>query len=258
VTFFTIDAADQEPGLADATVASASPFGANAAIGNAIEAAGNLRVLAAVTGGRAFKATPDLDRRLSGMVDDLGSAYSLGFAASAEGGDGFRRLDVRVRREDVKVRHREGFRRRAAVDRASDAALATAAFGGALNPLGIAVEAVVPKPSRSKTTSVPVSVRVPIRSLTLLPLGDHQEARVAVHFALRDDRDRLHQLEARTWPLSIPNAKLAAALRQYVTLEVELPMRAGSYDLAVGVHDEIGNARSTVLVPIVVAERARR
>src|SRR5262249_29762356 len=66
--------------------------------------------LADGTGGRAFYFNNDLQDSIRTAVSDSEVSYTLGFYASENGFDGkFHKLDVKVARKDVEVRHRAGY-----------------------------------------------------------------------------------------------------------------------------------------------------
>jgi VWFA-related protein len=86
-----------------------------------------LRTLAENTDGIAVVNNNDLDRGLRRIADDLSSYYLLGYYSTNTKLDGqYRRIDVRVRRPDVNVRARKGYRA-ATVEEVSAARAAAAA-----------------------------------------------------------------------------------------------------------------------------------
>ncbi|HSM50742.1 MAG TPA: VWA domain-containing protein, partial [Thermoanaerobaculia bacterium] len=256
VTFVTIEAGDTGSSLPDASFGGGLEAASSLAAGTAgLEASGSLGVLAAATGGRRLKLEPRIASALSQVGAELDARYSLGFPTGPEAGSRFHRIEVRVLRDGLRVQHREGFRRRAGADRALDALLATAALGGGENAMGVTVETGEPrKAQRGRHSLVPVVVKVPLRAIALLPEANAQSGRLRFTFALRDPSDRVVQLEPRPLAFSVPNADLAAALRQVVSMSVEVPVGSGPHRLAVGVHDEIGDARSTLILPLAVAK----
>ena len=71
----------------------------------------NLRTLAENTDGLAVVDTNDLDKGMRRVVDDLTSYYLLGYYSTNTKLDGkFRKLTVRVKRPNVDVRARHGYR----------------------------------------------------------------------------------------------------------------------------------------------------
>ena len=69
-----------------------------------------LRAVADWTGGRAFAHTNDIGRAIARAVDDSRQTYSLGYYPANTNWDGrFRKIEVKVRRGGIQVRHREGY-----------------------------------------------------------------------------------------------------------------------------------------------------
>ena len=107
----------------------------------------NLRTLAENTDGLAVVDTNDLDKGMKRVVDDLTSYYLLGYDATNTKLDGkFRKITVRVKRPNVDVRARRGYRAatRAEIEEgkltaaAAETAAPPALVQGALNALGSA------------------------------------------------------------------------------------------------------------------------
>ena len=71
----------------------------------------NLRTLAANTDGLAIVDTNDLDKGMNRIIDDLSSYYLLGYTSTNSKLDGrYRKITVRVKRPNVQVRARRGYR----------------------------------------------------------------------------------------------------------------------------------------------------
>ena len=86
----------------------------------------SLRVLAEQTDGRAIVNTNDLVPGLQQMLKDSSSYYLLGYNSSVAATDGkFHEIDVRIRREGVRVRARPGYW--AITERDAERALTTTA-----------------------------------------------------------------------------------------------------------------------------------
>ena len=106
----------------------------------------SLRTLAANTDGLAIVNTNDLDAGFKRIADDLTSYYLLGYYSTNTTLDGkFRKITVRVRRPDVDVRARRGYRaatpeelERGEAEQTSAAAAApSSAVQAALNSIGV-------------------------------------------------------------------------------------------------------------------------
>jgi VWFA-related protein len=79
---------------------------------NAIRSRGFLNEIADITGGQVFR--PAASRDLAGIYEkilqELSGQYVLGFVPDASRKDGkYRKLKVQVKREGLRVRHREGY-----------------------------------------------------------------------------------------------------------------------------------------------------
>ena len=69
-----------------------------------------VRAVADWTGGRAYFNSNDIGRAITRAVDDSRQTYILGYyPPNARWDERFRRIDVKVRRSGLQVRHREGY-----------------------------------------------------------------------------------------------------------------------------------------------------
>ncbi len=88
---------------------------------------GTLYVLASETDGRTIVNTNNLQPGLRQMVRDSSSYYLLGYNSSRSPTDGkYHEIEVRVARDDIDVRHRQGYW--ALTERDAERALTTAVF----------------------------------------------------------------------------------------------------------------------------------
>lgn len=224
---------------------------------NSPEGGSSLAAFATETGGRAFVGAPDLADRLESARQDLATYYSLGYHPEGSDPGAFHELTVRVRRDGLRVVHRRGVTERAPEEVAGDAA--TAALLAAAppeNPFGAALEigAASKAKGAGRGSLVPVSVRVPLRGLTLLPDGAVHRAQLAFHFSLRDPDGGFRRLEPRPLEFSVPNEKLAASLNQSIAFKVDLVLEPGVYQIAVAVVDRLGGASSAATAGFEVAK----
>jgi VWFA-related protein len=99
-----------------------------------------LRVLADNTDGMAMVGIGDVDRGLARIAADFTSYYLLGYASSNTKLDGsFRRITVRVKRPDVTVRARRGYRAPSEEEVAATRTVATPAIPEAVKPVNAAL-----------------------------------------------------------------------------------------------------------------------
>ena len=247
VTVFTVAAGDSAGMRADQ---QGNPTVSAGTRGDLLARQSALTYLADSTGGRPLAASPELDDALARMASELAGSYSLGYEPAA-GGALARDLEVRVRRPGALVRHRRSWRERSPAERVSDATLAALLYDVVDNPL--AVEAAVGAgqgDGRKGERTVPLRLRIPLGQLALAPAGADHVGKVAFYFARRDAEGRVAVFERRELALKIPNAELAQALRQSATYDVAFRFPRGAHRLAVAVHDELGNASSTLTLEV--------
>lgn len=215
------------------------------------EASSSVARFAAATGGRAFVAAPDLATRLGEARTDLTHYYSLGYQPLGDAPR--RRVEVRVRRDGARVRHRSHVAFRSGEVLAGDAAITELLGDGASpDPFGVVVE-VGESVGSKKELRVPVEVRVPLRNVTVLPRGGGFRGNLLVHFALRRPSGAFLRLEPRPIAFEIPEGKLDAALAQHVSMRVEILVEPGPQRLAVSVLDEAAGVVGTVAADFEVA-----
>ena len=215
-----------------------------------IDSAGTGSTIAAFateTGGRAFVGAPDLGERLDAARQDLATYYSLGYHPEGAEPGKLARTEVRVKRDGVRVVARRGVQSKAPEQIAGDAATAALiASAPPANPFGAQIEVGdAAKAKNGKVPAVPVLVRVPLRSLTLLPDGAVHRAQLSFHFSLREPDGGYRRLEARPLDFSVPAEKLQASLGQSIAYKIELRLEPGVYQLGVAIVDRVGGATST-------------
>jgi VWFA-related protein len=256
VAFYTVSPVVQPPAENSAEFGSAGPGEAAAKplprdMG-AVEAASSIARMAGATGGASFNIGVDLDRRLEAVTADIDAAYSLGFSTGAAAGDKDHKIEVRTRRADLEVRHRESFKRREAPERAESALAAAVTFGQAENPLEITLKVGVGKSEGKKKSGqvVPLAVGIPLRFVTLVPEGEVRNGKVSVRVAIQDPQGRMLESSAAIVPIAVPEAQMAKAMESSWYHRAEMRLAPGRQRVAVVVVDELSGLQSTAFVEI--------
>jgi VWFA-related protein len=225
-----------------------------AALGQAASIAG----IAETTGGRSFISGADLDERMEAVRLDLASYYSLGYRPARERSDGYHRVDVRVRREGLRVLHRAAVTVQEREEQAASSAVSALLAEGPLDNLyGAVVEVGTPSTEKRRGGQklVPITVKVPLREVVLLPAGNGKhQGKLRFHFALRDDKGAFRRLDSKPLVFDVPDDQLAVARGQHVAYRVEVPLPAGSYRFATAIEDELGGTSGVAAAPVVVAK----
>ena len=170
-----------------------------------------LRHVADWTGGRAFYNTNDLGTAINGAVKDSDLTYVLGYyPANQKWDDKFRKINVKVKRRGVEVRHRSGYfaikpvtpdadtRQKAILEalesplEATSLPISVTVEPAANGRLVLAIQLDRSAPSLVKENGLWVGA-IDVAVSQTLPSGNNaKEADVTVPFSLSDDaRDRL-------------------------------------------------------------------
>ena len=247
VTFYTINAAGlRAHGDAGADASLSRSYGRVNNI-RRLNFEAPLKSLAEETGGLAITGTSNFRDGLARVADDFGGYYSLGYTP-AHGGDGrYYRVEVRVKRKGLKVRHREGYRAKTPRVMMSELTLAALTYDEVVrNPLEVELELQPAGRGEGSLYLLPVVVRVPIRRVILVPRESMHLGRLKLFLAAIDDQGRMVSINDQPWSIEVPEDELERAREMTFAHQVTLTMRPGRHRIAVGVRDEIGAEESFV------------
>lgn len=205
-----------------------------------------LRLLGDGTGGAAFFNWEGLDLLAGRLAADRQGAYTLAYASPHPGDGVWHPVAVRVRRPGARARTVEGYLDKTSDQRLADRAAASLLLDLAENPLGLEVALGEPKKERGGGFTVPVTLKLPLSRLTLLPKGNQHEGRIAILLLAQGPDGRLVPGQKQEVPILIPNTQLVAAMARTGVYNLQLRMGPGEHRLAVAVHDEIGGLDSAL------------
>lgn len=175
-----------------------------------------LRTVALNTGARAVVDTNDFDPGVQAIFEENASYYLLGYQSTDPRRDGrFRRLEVRVNRQDVEVRTRSGYQsERAADEERRKAALAK-------SPLGAALAGVLPK------SDLPLQA-----TAAAFPLPGRRESAVAIVVAVRQPLRPSQERHVETVDLQVSAYDVDGRHHGSKRLRADVAIRAGASGLA--------------------------
>lgn len=199
---------------------------------------GSLSVLAADTGGRAVFNANDLAPELARIEEDFGTYYSLGYSPSHRGDGREHRIEVRVKRPGLRVRHRQSYRDKPPLERAVDRTLAALFYGFEENPLEIGWDVGETTPAGSGFV-VPVRLRIPLGKLGLEVKDDAYRGKLRLLVATRGPSGGNSPVRQVEVPISIPLSQGDATMNQVFVYEVKLQLPAGGNQVAIAVRDDI-------------------
>lgn len=260
VSFYTIDAG----GLRVYSSADAQTFQVDRAGGAAhIDSIrthnlqSTLILMAEKTGGKAIINQNRVGDALADVAKDFRTYYSIGYNPGHSGDGRYHRIEVKLAdgSRGSRVRHRDGYRDKPAAAQMSDGVLAALNFPYYSNPLGLELSF---DPGRRREDGhylVPVTVRVPLRALTLVPRGDGYEASAQLFLAAMDDRGWISEVQQTDLPVRVSQERLDGSLEEDYVYTVQLLLRAGEQKVAVGVRDQIAANNSFVTRTVYLSER---
>ena len=202
--------------------------------------------LATSTGGSSILNSFNFDRALTAMANDFDSFYSLGYRPP-DSGDGERHtIEVRVKQQGLRVRHRTGFVDKPQGQRVADRTLSSLILGMEKNPLGIRVDFGEAQKQGRRKYLLPLLVRIPFRQVTLLPSGEMQQGRLRIFIAAIDEEDGISGVQEIPYPVSVSAEQAKAGQDREIGYAAELMIRPGRPTVAVGVWDELSGVESFV------------
>ncbi len=205
-----------------------------------------LQMMAEKTGGVAVINANIVMPQLEKIASDFNSYYSLGYTPTHYGDGRYHRIEVKVKRKGLQVRHREGYRDKSTETRMSDGTLAALRFPFENNPLGVNVELERPTRRSDGFYLQPVLVKIPIGKLVLVPRGATHEGRVRLFIAAVDGEGNTSEVQQVPLSISIPLAELTTANGKDYVYTMSLLMRGGDQKVAVGVRDDVAAEASFV------------
>lgn len=212
-----------------------------------------IRFMADETGGFSMINTNNFTPLLDRMSEDFNNYYSLGFQPASSGVAGRYhtiKVSLKSKMKGVNLRFREGYRDRPVSTRMADSTLAALNFGFSRNPIGAEVASGRQEQQENGQYMVPVTVRIPIAKMTMLPTDGFHRARLRLYLAAKDTEGGVADVQEVPLPIDIPSAEMEHAKTQIYSFEIKMLMRPGPQVISVGVRDEIGATSSVATHPL--------
>ncbi|HVR07701.1 MAG TPA: VWA domain-containing protein [Thermoanaerobaculia bacterium] len=252
VTFYTIDAGGLR--VYSSTSAENATAGQGVYIDsiNISNVQASLQMMAEKTGGtyviNANNVAPQLDK----IAEDFNTFYSLGYTPPHVGDGRFHKITVKVRRKGVTVRCREGYRDKSIEARMSDGTLAALQFPFQTNPIGLSLEFGHPAARSDGLFLVPISVKIPLGKLTLVPREQGSAAKVRLFIGAIDPDGHTSEVQQVPVPISVPAGEVSKLAGKHFLYTLSLLMRGGDQKVAIGIRDDVGAQESYVTGELVV------
>jgi VWFA-related protein len=218
----------------------------------------SLQLLADETGGRSILDTNDFLADLGRMRQDFESYYSLGYTPDHSGDGREHKIVVKVKRPGVRLRYRQSYRDKTAMEKTVDRTLAALLYGFEDNPLGISVEVGEQTPGSSGNVSVPIRLKIPLFKLAIL---NHEaagifEGNLRLFVAVRAADGSSSPLRQVPVPIRIPRKEVLHAMGQFYVYTLTMDLKPGPQQVAIAVRDEIAATTSYLSRAVTVGTTA--
>ncbi|MCP4654006.1 MAG: VWA domain-containing protein [bacterium] len=199
------------------------------------------------TGGLCQAGGSELRPFLEEAVDDFGASYSLAYTPERRSDGKFHKLEVRVNRPGLSVRHRQGFLDKPPEDRLRDRLAAALLFDAEEDALAMELRfGAEQRLGQGGSYLVPLEVEVLVKRLALVPLPEPGQrgakARLLVVMMAADGRVS----GVQEYPISfrIREGRLAEEPPLSYVHKVHLTLASGAWKVGIGLWDEIGRGGS--------------
>ncbi len=254
VSFYTINGAGPRAALIDAELSGgeAATF-SNSASGFQSVAASTDRegveLMAEATGGLSLSGA-GVESFLDRLMSDMTAYYSLGFVPEGPPDDAEHRLQVKLARKGLTVRHRRGYRR-APGPGIAQGTVSALLLGFEDNPHEVDLR-VTRQEHEERESLVHLLLEVPIRNLALVPGEGSHAAAGTVYVVSRPEGGELSPLSRFPFSLEIPDGELEEALGGSWGIQMVLRLDSGPHNVAVALSEDGSGARSIVRTAVEV------
>lgn len=200
-----------------------------------------LKVVAQQTGGIPAWGSSNVPKLLETVRDDFETYYSLAYRTTPRSLDKTRSIVVKMKdaKRGLVVRSRRGVTEKSDVTRMEDKVLASLfrpADDGARLKFGVRVGE---KQPRGKKYRIPITIRIPIAALTMLPNGPNYSGGFSVYIAWGSKVGGISDASHQRQLFHIPADDVQRAKRSYYTYQFDIAADARTERLSLGVVDEV-------------------
>jgi len=206
-----------------------------------------MNFVATETGGQAVFNKNSFEKDFVRIGQEMTTYYSLAYTPPHGGDRGDHEIKVRIKgRDNLKVRHRRGYRDKGAEERLNDRLFTSLFLGLSENPLEARLGAGAMTPVNEKRFALPLHILVPAEKLTFMPQQAGSLAGVTVEVAAKDP-EKAKVFRTRT-TFEIPEP--VGETNPLIDLVMSLELEKGQWVLAVAVRDEVTQETSYVSTAI--------
>jgi VWFA-related protein len=215
-----------------------------------------MQQLAAATGGVALIGSSNYAQGFARITEDLTSYYSLGFRATGPRQDTVRPLTVKLRNpQGLVVRMRPQYIEKSQTSEMNDTVSANLFFPTAHNDLGVKLSVGAAQPAAQPgQVTVPLDIKVPTSSLTLVPEGTDLTGRFSIYVAFVEASGATSKVTRQEQQVRFPADSLKR--RKELTVRTMVTMDDKVEAISVGVLDETSKATGFAVLKLNAAAAA--
>lgn len=213
-----------------------------------------LKEIADKTGGVTSFGTTDTAKLMTRVADDVANYYSLAYRATPRHEDAARKIVVRAKDPKLNVRARREFVEKTDDTRMRDRVLAALHDAAMESSFQLVAELGKPTKVSRKTQTAPLSIRIPIGALTLVPQGSKHSGAFTVYAITGGKLGEVSEVTRRTQTFEVPAADLERAMASHFTYNFDVIVNDKTRQLAVGVLDEVSKTWGLITVPVGVKQ----
>jgi VWFA-related protein len=206
--------------------------------------------IASATGGYALANSNNFELAFNTIGNDLSSYYSLGFRASGTRQDAVRTLTVKLKNpRGLTVRTRQEFIEKSLLSEMNDAVSAHLYFPVTRNDLNIRMTAGEAKRSaEAEKVDMPVDVKIPTESLTLVPEGTDLTGHFSTYIAFLRKDGAVSKVTRQEQSLRFPADSLKR--RKEITVRTIVTADARTEGVSIGVMDDLSHVTGFAMLKI--------
>jgi VWFA-related protein len=205
--------------------------------------------IAAATGGKALTSSNNFDLAFDTMTQDMLSYYSLGYHTEGQRQDAVRSISVKLHKKGYTVRARETFIERSLNSEMQDAVAANLLYPIAKNDLNVSMAKGGDKvPSPDQHVVVPVVIRIPTSSLTLIPDGPDLVGQFSSYTAFMRRDGRVSEVKRQQHQLRFPADSLKR--RKEIMVKYDLTIDDKTEGVSVGIMDDTSHVTGFATLPV--------
>jgi hypothetical protein len=193
----------------------------------------SLTFLASRTGGRALLNARRINA-LGEAASDTRSYYWLGFTARRARDDRPHKIEVEVRRPELRVRSRRGFLDFSRQAEVTAMVESTLLFGSSPTIGALAVEVGRPEPAGLGRMKVPLTLAIPVDAITLLPSGGRFVGELELRIAVLDEDG--NQAEIPVIPVRLDGEEEPRP-GGFIRYDTSLALRKRQHEVVVALYD---------------------